>query len=111
MILRYVCRFALVLVIVVLHPPLWAEELGFPKPCVELQRVSASDQGSLFFDALCSQNSAFCRLGSFAKDPCTFTVWDIESGRWLAKRSAPHPHGSCVAFFSRRKFVGRPAHG
>lgn len=82
--------------IVVLGVGVWndvatAEELGFPKSCVELQSVQPQ---TLWDDIYSSRDSVLFRLdfGSRAGangDATSFVAWDTDTGKLLARRQLP----------------------
>jgi len=68
-----------------------AEELGFPKGCVELQKVPPE---VVAFDTLSSRDTVLFRLHPSGNEPNSnsrsFIAWDTETGKWLARRPAPN---------------------
>lgn len=68
-----------------------AEELGFPKRCVELQRAPSDVWPD---DTFSSRDSVLFRMGAGSPmatngDSRSFVAWDTETGKLLARRPAP----------------------
>ena len=87
---RCFLRTVVVMLLVATGVSIRAEELGFPKGCVELEKVSFKWS----FDTFSLRDSVLFRLVPGAADRTTeisqsFVAWDLDTGKWLARRPAP----------------------
>ena len=110
---RWFCRAVVVLAFCVLRSPVGAEELGFPKGCVELQKVPPE---TVAFDTLSSRDSVLFRLdpasGKDANNNSrSFMAWDTETGKWLARPPAPNALTHGWQFSPDGKLLAVPIQG
>lgn len=111
----WVFRAVVVLAFCVLRSPVSAEELGFPKGCVELQKVP-SESETVFYDTYSSRDSVLFRLDLVSgkdtnSNSRSFVAWDTETGKWLARRSAPHALAHEWQFSPDGKLLAVPVFG
>lgn len=110
---RWFFRAVVVLAFCVLRSPVGAEELGFPKGCVELQKVPPE---VVAFYALSSRDSVLFRLDlTSGKDANgnsrSFVAWDTETGQWLGRRPAPNALALMWQFSPDGKLLAVPVQG
>ena len=86
------CSLLVVAVIVLVSAgsSVGAEELGFPKSCIELEKMPSN----IGFNVISQRDSvqfSILLVNSRGKNftPQSFMAWDLETGKWLAKRPAP----------------------
>lgn len=94
----------------VLAGALRAEELDFPKRCVELGK---GPEPFLWPDLYSSRESVLFRMTRMGVDGAerSFVVWDTETGKLLARRPAPGSQTYGWQLSSDGKLLAVPVHG
>lgn len=87
-----------------------AEELGFPKRCVELEKGPAE---ILFHDLYSSRDSVLLRITRMGVNGAerSFVIWDTETGKLLARRPAPGSQAYGWQLSPDGKLLAVPVHG
>lgn len=110
---RWVFRAVVVLAFCVLRSPVRAEELGFPKGCIELQKLPPE---VFVYDTFSTRDSVLFRLELASgkdtnRNSRPFVAWDTETGKWLARRPAPNALAHKWQFSPDGKLLAVPVFG